>query len=190
MSGPARRLPRVTVDDVLAWGPCPDWTPERVRTVAGRRKRWSALDVLAFRGVSAEDKLWLLLREEMVPAAVLHGLACDFAARALRRERRAGREPDPRSWAALAVKRWWIEGAATDADLAAAGDAAGDAAWAAAGDAAWAAARAAAWAAAGDAAGAAAWNAAWDAARDAARDAERRWQVRRVRAVLTREGHR
>jgi hypothetical protein len=65
--------------------------------------------------------------------------------------------PDPRSRNALAVKRAWLDGEATDAEL----DAAGAAAWAAA----WAAARAAA----RDAAGGAAWAAARDVARDAAR---------------------
>ena len=69
--------------------------------------------------------------------------------------------PDPRSVDALRVKRLWLDGKATDADLAAALDAA----WAAAWVAAWAAARAATWAAARDAA----WDAAGDAARTAAR---------------------
>ena len=84
---------------------------------------------------------------------------------------------DSRSTTALTVKRSWLDGQATDDELAAAGDAAGaaarDAAWAAAGDAAGDAARAAARAAAGAAARAAAWAAAGDAAWDAARAAAR-----------------
>jgi hypothetical protein len=62
--------------------------------------------------------------------------------------------PDPRSVAALQVKRRWLDGAATDADLAAALDAAWFAALGASRaaldavlDAAWAASRDAAWAA-------------------------------------------
>jgi len=88
---------------------------------------------------------------------------------------------DSRSTTALTVKRSWLDGQATDDELAAAGAAARAAAWAAAGAAAWAAARAAAEAAAWDAAAAeaAAWAAAraaaeaaaWDAARAAARAA-------------------
>ena len=75
--------------------------------------------------------------------------------------------PDPRSLTALAVKRAWLRGEATDAELAAAEGAARAAAGAAgaaaraAGDAARAAARAAGDAA--GAAGAAAWAAAWAA---------------------------
>ena len=84
---------------------------------------------------------------------------------------------DSRSTTALTVKRSWLDGQATDVELAAAGVAAGaaarDAAWAAAGDAAGDAARAAARAAAGAAARAAAWAAAGDAAWDAARAAAR-----------------
>jgi len=94
---------------------------------------------------------------------------------------------DSRSTTALTVKRSWLDGQATDDELAAAGAAARAAVWAAAwaaagaavGAAAGAAAEAAAWAAAGAAAGAAAEAAAWAAAgaaaeaaaRDAARDA-------------------
>ena len=98
---------------------------------------------------------------------VLHEFACWCAEQALKAERKAGREPDPRSWKAIKVKRQWMKGKATIEELDAAGaaawDAAGDAARAAAGAAAWDAAWAAAGAAAWDAAGAAAWAAAWAA---------------------------
>ncbi|HEU4752229.1 MAG TPA: hypothetical protein VFU47_03900, partial [Armatimonadota bacterium] len=58
--------------------------------------------------------------------------ACDCAERALTQEREAGREPDPRSWAAIEVARRYAAGEATVPQL----TAAGAAAWAAAGDAA------------------------------------------------------
>jgi hypothetical protein len=110
---------------------------------------------------------------------------------------------DPRSLAALDVAERHANGAATNAELTAAGaaawdaarDAAVDAAWAAAVDAAWAAARAAArdaaWAAARaaarDAARAAAWDAAraaaWAAAGVAARAAARQTQSERLREM-------
>ena len=71
--------------------------------------------------------------------------ACDCAARALSRERQAGREPDKRLWWAVKVSIRFALGLETAAARDAAGAAAADAAWAAAG-AAWAA-RDAAWAA-------------------------------------------
>ena len=67
---------------------------------------------------------------------LFHEFACWCAERVLKAERKAGREPDPRSWAAIWVKRQWLQGKATDEELAAARAAAGDAA-----GAAWDAAR-------------------------------------------------
>ena len=91
---------------------------------------------------------------------------------------------DSRSTTALTVKRSWLDGQATDDELAAARDAARDAAWAATEAAAWAAARDAARAAAMDAARDAAWAAARAAAMDAARDAAWAAQTRRLREVF------
>ena len=113
-----------------------------------------------------DDKLAATARETVWlgdVSAILHRFACDVAERALLAERAAGREPDPRSWAAITVKKRWLNGEASDAELSEACDAAWDAAWdaenSAWGVAAWAA-KNAAWAAAW-----AAENAAWAAAR-------------------------
>ena len=153
----------VTPEQFKEFGPC--WLEtaagrQRYARVAAMRDEWSALDVLALDGVSNEDKLWAVLREEFIDAPVLHEYACRCAEYALT----FVREPDSRSIAAIEAKRKWLRGEISNDDLtaarAAAWDAACDAANAAACDAN-AAARAAAWAA---------W-AAWDAARDAARDA-------------------
>ena len=79
----------------------------------------------------------------------LHEFALWCAERALKAERKAGREPDPRSWRALRVKRAWLDGKASDQELHAASDAArstaSDKAWSAASGAARRAAREAAW---------------------------------------------
>ena len=72
---------------------------------------------------------------------VLHEFACWCATQALDREEAAGRKVDPRSRKAIEVKLVWLDGKATDKELAAAMDAAWDAARAAARDAARAAAR-------------------------------------------------
>lgn len=112
----------------------------------------------------------------MDASRALHICSVYYAELALDRVAAGGAIVDPRSRAALEVKLRWVNGQASDSDLAAAGaaaraaawaaaGAAGDAAWDAAGDAAWDAARAAAGDAAGAAAGAAAGDAAWDAER-------------------------
>ena len=87
---------------------------------------------------------------------VLHEFALWSAERALETERLAGHEPDRRSVEALDVKRLWLDGEATDEEMAAAKSAARAAAW----DAVRFEARAAA--------GSAAWAAAWDAVKSAA----------------------
>ena len=107
---------------------------------------------------------------QMVDATnVLHQFACWCAEQALLREREAGWEPDPRSWAAVEAKRKWLRGEITDSELAAAWEAAR----AAAGAAASVAARTAAWTAAWDIARTAAWDIAWAAVWDIAWDAAR-----------------
>ena len=133
-----KRTTRITIDQVAAWGPCSDYQPERIRELFGRRKYMTLKQLIAL-DIPASDKLWCLLHEEVVPSPQLHLLACEYAERALLREREAGREPDPRSWAAIDTKRRWIRKEATDSELLAAWAAAWEAARDAARDAAWAA---------------------------------------------------
>lgn len=187
-----------TYSDIMSLEPCFD---PAERGYCTRDWQGTALDVLRHPNVTAQDKLWLVLREDWIPAPVLHEFACRCAERALA----LVDTPDPRSVEAIATKRAWLRGEATDDELAAAQDAAlaaaqdavlaavqaaawdaAQAAARAAQDAAWAArdaARSAAWAAAQDAAWAA-WAAAWDAAWDTAWDAARAAQVDLLIALL------
>lgn len=174
------KLPRVTLDDFLKFEPCwPDDERGLRRLEYCARKLGgsaNALEILASRMIPAEDRLWAVLREEFIPAPILHACACRCAEDVLSRMD----NPDPRSIHAIAVKRRWIAGEATDEELAAAGadadaaarvaaeaDARAEEADAQATLASWAAL--AAWIAA-RAEETAAWDAAWVAAR-AARDA-------------------
>ena len=132
----------VTLDTILSWRPC--YGKARVREIfAGRTSGTAAEWVAATRaaGLPEADVLWLLLHEAFIPAKALHGLACDYAERALQHKRDAGREPDPRTWAAVETKRRWLRGEASDAELEAAAADAWAAVWAAAADeaVAWAA---------------------------------------------------
>jgi hypothetical protein len=97
--------------------------------------------------VNGDDKACASQRRCLAKAdatLVLHEFACWCAGRSLRAERKAGREPDTRSWAAIAAKRKWLSGEISDAELDAARAAAMAAARAAERAAAMAAARAAA----------------------------------------------
>ena len=118
------KLPRVTLDEFLSFNPC--W---RNSEQGRRRLRYyarklggsaNALEILALRRIPAEHRLWAVLREEFIPAPMLHACACRCAEDALSRID----NPDPRSINALVVKRRWIAGEATDEELAAAEDAA------------------------------------------------------------------
>jgi len=110
-----------------------------------------------------------IVRMFVLDARVLRLFACDCAERALRRERKQGREPDPRSWECVRIARLYAVGKATKEELAAAHAAADAAAYAAY---ATAAAVSAAYTAA---------NAAVSAAYAAGANAkERRWQYGRL----------
>jgi hypothetical protein len=163
----------ITVEQLLKYGPC--YNEETIRDLAGDKKEWTALEILALNHVPAQDRLWVVLREELVDAPILHEFACLCAESVLHMTRDADRKI---CRSAIETKRRWLRGDATDEELAAAWDAAWATAWAvagaagaAAGAAAWGAARAAAGAAAGAAAWGAARAAAWAAAGDAAWDA-------------------
>ena len=154
----------VTVEQFKSFRPCWLETAEgrkRFARISAIRNEWTALDVLNLPYVSAQDKLWSVLREEFIKAPILHEFACRCAEYALS----FVKNPDPRSIAAIEAKRKWLRGEISNDDL--------TAAWAAAARAAAdAAARAAAAWAANAAANAAAWAAACDAAWAAAREHE------------------
>lgn len=168
-------MKKITYKQFLEFGPCYLEDPgkrELMDSIAARRGRWSALDILALDEIPPADRLWAVLREELIDAPLLHEFACRCAERALRRVE----NPDPRSMRAIEVKRAWLRGEATDEELVAAEAAAWAAAEAAAGAAAWTAAEGAAWDAARYAAQA--------AALDAAEAAERQWQIEILQKML------
>ena len=198
----------ITYEQFLEFDPCYLYDPEKkalMESIAQRREHWSAMDILELENIPAADRLWAVLREELIDAPILHEFACLCAERALSRIE----NPDPRSLRAIEVKRAWLRGKATDEELTAAWAAAlaaRHATWAAAEaaaqdaalaarHAALAAAEAATWAAAEAAALAAAWAAALaarhaalaaaqDAAEDAAEAAERQWQIKELQKML------
>jgi hypothetical protein len=159
----------ITLADVRSWRPCYDpakWLPQGETDWSG-----TALDILDRKQVPAADRLWAVLRREVLDDATLRLCAC-----AIVRETPLGDGrrvwdllTDDRSRRVVEVVEQYARGEASDAELAAAGAAAWAAAWAAA-RAAARAAGAAAWAAeyaagaAADAAGVAAWAAAGAAA--------------------------
>jgi len=176
----------VTIEDILSFGPCWENARERMEKIAQKynQQEWSAVDVLRLPEalVSNADKLWLVLREELVDVPVLHEFACRCAEHVLSKID----NPDPRSVAAVEAKRAWLRGEISDDELDNAHDAAGAAHYAAA-RVAKSACHAAysAYRAADDAAYWAASDAA-DCAAKAANDkgTERTWQVAELIKML------
>jgi hypothetical protein len=180
----------VTVDDIMSFGPCKEYTREKVEALCGRRKKITALDVLK-EDIHNVDKGWLILRPELMEDTDLHAIGLYAASKIALPIWLKYYPDDNRPAEAIRIKKLWLKGKATDVELAAARAAARDAAWAAAEDAArdaaWAAARDAAWAAARAAraaARAAAWAAAIDAARAAAWDAAWEKIIKKIKLLL------
>jgi len=117
-----------TIDNLISWRPCPGYPDDRVRALAGGVTEFTALDVLRRDDIPARDRLWVVVREELIDARALRIFACDCADRALSRVE----NPDARSVDAVRVSRLYANGDATTEQLAAARDAAWVAAWAAA----------------------------------------------------------
>ncbi len=174
----------VTYKQFLKFEPC--WLEDKEKAakleeIGLRKTEWTALDVLDLpdEEVSADDKLWAVLRKEFIPEPILHEFACRCAEEALK----LAENPDPRSIAAIKAKRRWLRGEISNKELSAARDAALAAVRDAARAAAWFAS-AAAWAAAWAARDAAAWAAAW-AASAAASDAAHAHQIQLLREMLS-----
>ena len=131
---------KITREQLRRWGACYD--DERIAELVPEAGL-TPLEVASL-DIPAEDRLWVLLREDIVPACDLRLLACGWAEAACVK---AGCN-DARSLNAIAVGRRYAHGEATEAELASARSAAESAeawsAWAAA----WEAARSAAWSAA------------------------------------------
>ena len=108
---------RVTIEQVESWGPCqPLYDRAHLLELLAGRPALTVREIAAL-PIPTCDRLWAILREELIPAAALHELACVYAERPLDRERAAGREPDLRSWEAIRIKRAWLAGQATDEEL-------------------------------------------------------------------------
>ena len=112
------QLKYITLKQLFSWSPCGEWTEQRILHVTGGRRRLSPLEICDLAGVSARDKLWVLLREKILTEHELRLFACWCADRALRAETKAGRNPDKRSCAAVQIARAFAHGKATTDQLA------------------------------------------------------------------------
>ena len=119
-------MKRITVDLVMSFNPC--YNREHVKNLFGGKKWMMPLTVLKLDTVSAEDKIWLLCRNEFVSEQNLRLFACDCAERVLPIfEKECPEDNRPRK--AIEVARLFADGEATHEELDAVWDAAWDAAY-------------------------------------------------------------
>ena len=67
--------------------------------------------------IPVEDKIFAICKASNAPDNALREFACWCARNALNAERKAGREPDPRSWAAVDIAERYARGEASKAEL-------------------------------------------------------------------------
>ena len=108
---------KITVKKLISWGAC--YNEKELKEFKKKLKIKGGVTPLEFceLDIETEDKIWTLLRTEIIPEKELHLLGCKFAEYALKLERKNGREPHPDSWNAIKVKRLWLKGKATDEEL-------------------------------------------------------------------------
>ena len=66
-----------TIQDLISWNPC--YSTMVIRRLAGGIESFTALDVLRREDIPAEDRLWVVLRPELIEERTLHLFACDCA---------------------------------------------------------------------------------------------------------------
>lgn len=119
----------LTVNNILELNPCnPPYTSSHITELFAGRETLTPVDILLMENIPPADRLWVVLREAVLPARILQEFACRVAEQNLQIERAAGREPDPRSWAAPQAKRAWLNKQITTNVLRSAWTAAGNAA--------------------------------------------------------------
>jgi hypothetical protein len=120
-------LPACTLEQLMSWNPCSRYSEARIRRLAKGRETFTAVDVLKLR-IPAEDRLWVVLRPELLPERTLRLFACSCAEHVLPLFEQQYPE-DKRPRRAIETARRFAAGEAPREELAAAGDDA----WAAAG---------------------------------------------------------
>jgi hypothetical protein len=146
--------------------------------------RGTALTILRNGDIPPQDRLWVVLRTDLVSEKLMRLFAVWCAREAIK----LLPSPDPRLEACCKVSERYATGQATEEERSAAWSAAWSAAESAAWSAAWSAAESAAWSAAESAAWSAAWSAAESAARSAALSAAESAQVEKLKEMVAAEG--
>lgn len=99
-----------TLKQVLAWGATRAFPERQVRLWFGGRSAVTIHAALHTEDVPLAVVYWAVMREQLLPQALLHRLAVRLATQVLDRFGQAGTAVDPRTRAVLAAKSAWLEG--------------------------------------------------------------------------------
>jgi len=97
---------KITTDRIMSFRPCASWP--RARVEAAVEAAGGDLATL-LRTIPEQDALWLVLREDFIPAPALHELACKYAEDVLPIFE-AAHPNDKRPREAIEISRSWARG--------------------------------------------------------------------------------
>ena len=96
------KLKRFTVDQFMRFRPC--LSRDQVTQLFNSRATLTATDALSLK-IPPDQIVWAVTRPGVLPRDILRRWLADVVERCLMRERKAGREPDARSWAVVPALR-------------------------------------------------------------------------------------
>lgn len=73
------KLNKVTPEEIMAWKPCEGYDLKRIKELFGRKKKANALDILTCEDISIDDRIWVVLRPEMLSIKIFQEAALAFA---------------------------------------------------------------------------------------------------------------
>jgi len=118
----------ITVEDATSWLLNEGHAHDDVVEILADQKALSALDILEL-DISAADKFWMVLREELIPIELLNEFACRCTENVLALALKTGYELDSSGQTAIDAKRKWLREELTDDELDAVWESGVSAAW-------------------------------------------------------------
>ena len=117
----------ITIEMVMSWEPCAEYTEDRLLELAGGRSSLTPLECLEL-PIPPKHIFWLLLRPEIIPERELRLLACTFLDSAIEIYEKYPPK-DFRLINARAARKFLVEGSSSYTAWDAAAETAWDAAW-------------------------------------------------------------
>jgi hypothetical protein len=109
-------MKKVTIKDIMSWGPCSRYPRERIKKLMGRKKYITLDDIWKAKLDYKDDYFWLALRKEFISKHNLHKIAI-YAAELVLPIFEEKYPDDKRPWQAIEAKKKWLRGEISDREL-------------------------------------------------------------------------